>query len=106
MGSEGGGSGRKKEGEDSGFLSEAEDPLPKACILFTAGSSPRRPPGHTTIPRGTGHGRGKPDLAGDLHTASGLPANHCFWKAVNVETAMAALKQLLGADFGVSSQLN
>ena len=97
--------GRRRE-KTQGFFLRQRTHFPRPASSLLLALLPWRSPGHTTIPRGTGHGRGKPDLAGDLHAAGGLPPSHCFWKAVNVETTMAALKQLLGADFGVSSQLN
>ena len=86
--------GRREKTQGFFLRQRTHFPRPASSLLLAL--LPWRPPGHTTIPRGTGHGRGKPDLAGDLHAAGGLPPSHCFWKAVNVETTMAALKQLLG----------
>ena len=96
--------GRRRE-KTRGFFPRQRTHFPRPASSLLLALLPWRPLGHTTIPRGAGHGRGKQDLA-DLQAAGGLPPSHCFWKAVNVETAMAALEQLLGADFGVSSQLN
>lgn len=98
--------GRRRREKTRGFFPRQRTHFPRPAFSLLLARLPWRPPGHTTIPRGAGHGRGKQDLAGDLHAAGGLPPSHCFWKAVNVETAMAAPKQLLGADFAVSSQLN
>ena len=72
--------GRREKTQGFFLRQRTHFPRPASSLLLAL--LPWRPPGHTTIPRGTGHGRGKPDLAGDLHAAGGLPPMHFFQSTV------------------------